>query len=547
MRRPNASSTTTTSPRASRVPLTSRSAGEPASRSSSTTPPGASARSWRTLMRVRPSSQVPSISTSRSMSIPQLAAPAAMAAALAVPAGPAGAAGTASAGGGTGGTRDTPTRAGTTSPATRGASTVGPPASTSRLPATAMPVGAPSRRPPSAAARVSSAGRRAAAGSTAPNGVPARASTSSAATTSSTLPSAPAPTYAVIAVPAGRLSPAPSATGWAGSSGTGLGIWVAACTTASTTRSAVRRHASVPAPAPASGTRGEAEKLIGGPRCRGGAGGSRVRHESRVGDDEDGERSARRPGDGVREGRRGGGDRERGRGAVLQPDDVAHGEPADDRRRQPLRREPDGHLDLDVGEPPLGAFGRLAAGGGAGLGVLREAHPLEGGREHGVGDAQRGRGDPIADGQLQPGDDDGIGGGGRLHEARVRLERGQLGLDGAERLQRVGELVQHAPEQVPQQGLLDVGERPVGLFGGAGASEQVVDEREQGGGVEGEQRLALPGVEADDGANGLLGQAGEVLVVAELLDHGRPERADHPQARREYGRALPAERLHGDA
>src|SRR6185369_1277489 len=64
IRMPKFSSMTTTSPRAMSRPLTSRSAGPPAARSSSITAPGVSDSSSRTLMRVRPSSAVTSISTS---------------------------------------------------------------------------------------------------------------------------------------------------------------------------------------------------------------------------------------------------------------------------------------------------------------------------------------------------------------------------------------------------------------------------------------------------------------------------------------------------
>ena len=56
MRTANSSSMTTTSPRAIRVPLTSRSTGAPAALSSSTIAPGVRASSSRTVIRVRPSS-----------------------------------------------------------------------------------------------------------------------------------------------------------------------------------------------------------------------------------------------------------------------------------------------------------------------------------------------------------------------------------------------------------------------------------------------------------------------------------------------------------
>src|SRR6476661_7887805 len=62
----NSSSTTTTSPRAMRVPLTSTSTGLPAARSSSSTTPGARASTSCTVIRVRPSSTLMPISTSRS-------------------------------------------------------------------------------------------------------------------------------------------------------------------------------------------------------------------------------------------------------------------------------------------------------------------------------------------------------------------------------------------------------------------------------------------------------------------------------------------------
>ena len=65
IRRPKSSSTTTTSPRAMSVPLTSRSAGALAARSSSTTSPGCSESSSCTVMRVRPISTVTSMATCR--------------------------------------------------------------------------------------------------------------------------------------------------------------------------------------------------------------------------------------------------------------------------------------------------------------------------------------------------------------------------------------------------------------------------------------------------------------------------------------------------
>src|ERR671916_815656 len=68
IRRPKSSSTTTTSPRAISVPLTSRSAGALAARSSSTTSPGCSESSSPTVIRVRPISTVTSMATCRSSS-----------------------------------------------------------------------------------------------------------------------------------------------------------------------------------------------------------------------------------------------------------------------------------------------------------------------------------------------------------------------------------------------------------------------------------------------------------------------------------------------
>ena len=64
MRRPNCSSITTTSPRAIGLPLTSRSTGSPAMRSSVTTEPGPSAIVSPSVMRVRPISTASSTVTS---------------------------------------------------------------------------------------------------------------------------------------------------------------------------------------------------------------------------------------------------------------------------------------------------------------------------------------------------------------------------------------------------------------------------------------------------------------------------------------------------
>src|ERR1700678_568214 len=64
-RMPNFSLTTTTSPRATRTPFTSTSRGSPASRSSSTTAPGANCSRSRTDMRARPTSSARVTATSR--------------------------------------------------------------------------------------------------------------------------------------------------------------------------------------------------------------------------------------------------------------------------------------------------------------------------------------------------------------------------------------------------------------------------------------------------------------------------------------------------
>jgi hypothetical protein len=242
------------------------------------------------------------------------------------------------------------------------------------------------------------------------------------------------------------------------------------------------------------------------------------------------------------------------RTASLRPDvpgtawaKVVAAEPADQGGPHPQRAEPDGHLDLDVRQALLGALGRLAAGQHPCLVVLGPAESVEDGLEAGVGDAQRGGTRPLADGELHPGDDHGVGRGGGLHEAGIRLQAVQLGLHPAERLEGVGQLAEHAGQQVPDEGLLDVGQRPVGLLRGAGTAELVVDDLQQRGNLEAQQGTPRPRLQRDHGADGLVGEPGEVLVVAELLDDRAAERADHPQARRQDGGGLPPERLHRDA
>src|SRR3954447_11304886 len=192
IRMPKFSSITTTSPRAINRPLTSRSAGLPAARSSSTMAPGLSDSSSRTLIRVRPSSADTSISTSCSMSRPPRT-PAPLPPRVATPAG------AASAGHGLSASATT---ARTSAPSSNGTATAWSLAAMA-LSATTGSISCPGSRTtgPKTRPAASSAGRTAAVRSSSPSGLSLSASARSCPTTTTTSPAAAPLNRAVIAWP----------------------------------------------------------------------------------------------------------------------------------------------------------------------------------------------------------------------------------------------------------------------------------------------------------------------------------------------------------
>ena len=214
-----------------------------------------------------------------------------------------------------------------------------PPVSTSRQSSTAVAVGAPSSRPPSAAASVSSAGRSA-----------VRRFDGAERRVGQRLDQLSGDDEQHLALGArtevgdqgrrpsaasGRCrrepGPGPRAAARWGSAASGLGHGLDDDVRGAAPARRCRHRCP--------GVSGEAEKVIWGPRRGGGWCGSRsvvwtppVRgHALGSGHDEDGDLAARRPGNGMGEGRGGGRHGERRRCPVLEPDHVADGQPADHR------------------------------------------------------------------------------------------------------------------------------------------------------------------------------------------------------------------------
>ncbi|GAA4313441.1 hypothetical protein GCM10023162_19500 [Klenkia terrae] len=143
---------------------------------------------------------------------------------------------------------------------------------------------------------------------------------------------------------------------------------------------------------------------------------------------------------------------------------------------------------------------------------------MQRGGERGERDHDRRLGLAVPEGQGERADDDGLAADGELDQLRLVLEALEAEVDPDDRPQGQGELVQHPLDRVAGEAGLHARHGALGLVGGAGPTQQLVDHRHRDVQRPGHQPPALERLEADHRHEHRVVQVRDVVVVGELVD-----------------------------